>query len=882
LAAQDPTSPTAAAGTAPAQAIPPTAPTGADLTSRVDPNLQVLTKGAVHEAFGQPVLFNPGPNPVIPNQPPAPVEELPPGTKPAGNNVQWIPGYWSWEATQQKFVWTSGIWRVIPPGLAWVPGYWTQSGTGYQWVSGYWRRGETSIALASFSKQLGPNGPGNPALANSADIANAASAAVPNPTSNPAVPAATAPAATPTSAAGTNPAVADGRPDDHEAFFESRIRPTLLGTCAKCHGSTKARNNLRLDSQAGLLKGGDSGPAVVAGDPEKSLLIQAVRYTGEPKMPPNKKLPATVITDFERWVRDGAIFPDNAQPVQPAISSDTPVAAAATDPNASPTGTPGTDPNANPGTPGGDPGNASGGDSSNLGAVPGPDPSTNPTPGAVTDPNANPTTGTSTDPTANPTGGVPTDPNANPTSTQGASPVGPSGTDPSTNPGIVTNTGTTASPVDTGAVNSGTSSAAATSPTGVSYLPQPPASLESGPVGNPPTANFTWIPGTWIFRHGRFLWLAGQWAPIHRGWVWVPAHYVSTPAGYVFVDGYWDYELAQRGVLFAPVSFRSFHGWGFVYTPSVVLNTDLLTDCLFVNSPCGCYCFGDYYGANCAQSGIFPWFAFHMSSLGYDPFFAFSSWAHHREVGWHERLITDFRAFRDDARLRPPRTFDDLVTRTRRPEEKSELLALPFSRFVNRTDLSPLRFERLTKTEHEQIGRSIQIQRNIASKRLQLEKKMPALQPGRIAEFEPSMKKTPQEPTTNIARVQRQPVVDSRTPQKPNAVGPLPRPPGVTSTKPAVPQPINQTFNRPGTAGQETHPAPPTRGGDTSRQLAMGTTRRPETPPVVPRRPVPTVGHKQQVIQEHPAQRLSNPRYVPPPSNRGRSEPDQKGGGKRR
>lgn len=87
-------------------------------------------------------------------------------------------------------------------------------------------------------------------------------------------------------------------------------------------------------------------------------------------------------------------------------------------------------------------------------------------------------------------------------------------------------------------------------------MAKPPASLESGPVGNPPNANFTWIPGTWIFRHGRFLWLAGQWVRVHRGWIWVPARYVWTPAGYLFVDGYFDYELAQRGVLFAPVNFR--------------------------------------------------------------------------------------------------------------------------------------------------------------------------------------------------------------------------------------------------------------------------------------------------------------------------------------
>ena len=116
LTAQDPVSPNPAAGTAPAAANPTTDSTIADLASQVDPHLQVLTQGPVHEAFGQPVLFNPTPNPVIPKKPPAPVQEIPPSTKPAGPNVQWIPGYWAWESTEQKFVWTSGIWRRDPAG----------------------------------------------------------------------------------------------------------------------------------------------------------------------------------------------------------------------------------------------------------------------------------------------------------------------------------------------------------------------------------------------------------------------------------------------------------------------------------------------------------------------------------------------------------------------------------------------------------------------------------------------------------------------------------------------------------------------------------------------------------------------------------------------
>src|SRR5947209_18430973 len=63
-----------------------------------------------------------------------------------------------------------------------------------------------------------------------------------------------------------------------EAFFAARIRPILTATCAKCHDARKARGGLRLDARAAALKGGDRGPALVPGEPDRSLLIQALRY----------------------------------------------------------------------------------------------------------------------------------------------------------------------------------------------------------------------------------------------------------------------------------------------------------------------------------------------------------------------------------------------------------------------------------------------------------------------------------------------------------------------------------------------------------------------------------------------------------------------------
>ena len=876
LAAQDPASPTAAAGVQLAKAVSASAPAASDLSSQVDPNLQVLTQGSVHEAFGQPVLFNPGPNPVIPNKPPAAVEELPPDTKPAGNNVEWIPGYWSFEAARQKFVWTSGIWRVIPPGLAWVPGYWTQSGTGNQWVSGYWRRSETSIALASFSKQLGPSGPENSTISNSAAIANATPATVLDPTPNSTVHGGAASGANSANAVGTNP-VASGGPDNREAFFDSQIRPVLLGTCAKCHGSTKPRNNLRLDSRAALLKGGDSGPVFVAGDPDKSLLIQAMRYTGEPKMPPNKKLPANVTADFERWVRDGAIFPDNAQSVQPANSSDTPV------PAVTPT-LPGNAPEAS-----GDAPVAAASDATDLGAIPGPAASA-----ASLAPASAPVAVADESPTL---GAVPTSADAPATAPVNPTGLGANPVSAASPPATAASAAPTAVP--TGA-NAATPNRADGPATGPRFLPKPPVSLESGPLGNPPTANFTWIPGTWIFRHGRFLWLAGQWAPVHRGWVWVPARYVFTPAGFIFVDGYFDYELAQRGVLFAPVIFRrGFVAPGFVFTPSVVLNTHRLTEFLFVNSPCGCYCFGDYFGASHVQAGIFPWFAFHMSSLGYDPFFAFASWAHHTDIGWHERLVSDFRAFRDDARLRPPRTFEDQERRGRTSGERFESLAEPFNRFVTRTDPSSLRFERVSRDERGEIDRALRRFREASSRRNEFETRFARREPNREnnrdsrfaddrRDFRDDRREVRDDRRDSRTRDDRREFRDDR---RESRVGDERRDSRTTDDRregekerrTVRPDDLYLHNPRGGVGGADRREGKSAEGrgeskiADDRRDRTERTASREQTtnrtPPVVSRRPVSTAGLGQHVIQEHPAQRLANPKFVPQPANRGRSEP---------
>ncbi len=96
---------------------------------------------------------------------------------------------------------------------------------------------------------------------------------------------------------------------DGIAFFETKIRPVLAANCFSCHGKEMQMAGLRLDSRAGFVKGGESGPVVLAGDSDKSLMIQAVRHSGMTKMPPGKKLKPAEIADLEAWVKMGAPWP---------------------------------------------------------------------------------------------------------------------------------------------------------------------------------------------------------------------------------------------------------------------------------------------------------------------------------------------------------------------------------------------------------------------------------------------------------------------------------------------------------------------------------------------------------------------------------------------
>ncbi len=116
-----------------------------------------------------------------------------------------------------------------------------------------------------------------------------------------------------------------GPADPGIEFFEKRIRPALAGHCFRCHSEDarregKLKGGLLLDSRAGWTRGGQSGPPIVPGRPDESLLVAAIRHESL-EMPPGRKLPDAVIADFVRWIEMGAPDPRDGDAARTGVDS---------------------------------------------------------------------------------------------------------------------------------------------------------------------------------------------------------------------------------------------------------------------------------------------------------------------------------------------------------------------------------------------------------------------------------------------------------------------------------------------------------------------------------------------------------------------------------
>ncbi len=206
------------------------------------------------------------------------------------------------------------------------------------------------------------------------------------------------------------------------------------------------------------------------------------------------------------------------------------------------------------------------------------------------------------------------------------------------------------------------------------YQEAPPISLDNGPTMPAPSDEHFWNPGHWDTG---YQWHAGYWQPLREDWVWIPSRWVATPHGCCFVPGHWDYQLASRGQLFAPVRFADPCPPQYVYQPTCAIQPSVLTMHLFVRPRWRTYCFGDWYDA-CSTGRIYSYANFHTGRFGYCPLFAYSRARYARNginlalrLGGWNRYFTSNRGFR------PRRTFASQRLFARQNRNR------PFSNYVN-------------------------------------------------------------------------------------------------------------------------------------------------------------------------------------------------------
>ena len=243
----------------------------------------------------------------------------------------------------------------------------------------------------------------------------------------------------------------------------------------------------------------------------------------------------------------------------------------------------------------------------------------------------------------------------------------------------------------------------------IEYLPAPPAVVEVEPPGPPPSADQIWVPGCWYWVDGQFVIRHGYWTTPQVGWVWMPSHYAWTPRGYIFCPGHWDYDLDNRGVLFAPAYFppAARVQIGFVYSPSVCVDLGVLQLNLFACPQYHHYYFGDYYDDAYRHVGIYPWYQCQTVHSWYDPLFVYNRWCYRRsDPHWADDQARQFALLRSNRDLRPPRTFADQQAQMNRlpADRRNERPLVEPVKTYAASQSTPTKFERLTMVERQQIA----------------------------------------------------------------------------------------------------------------------------------------------------------------------------------
>jgi hypothetical protein len=243
--------------------------------------------------------------------------------------------------------------------------------------------------------------------------------------------------------------------------------------------------------------------------------------------------------------------------------------------------------------------------------------------------------------------------------------------------------------------------------TTVEYVPPPPSPIEAGPSVPAPDADSLYVPGTWVFQDTRFRWRPGFWMAYRPGWIWNPAHYIWTPAGAIFVEGYWDYPLAERGLLFAPIRLARniLLGPRWVYRPRYVVQTDFLIGAMFVRPAVRHYYFGDYFAPTYVQRGFVPWVDYRVGRVAYDPVFSYYRHQFVRDPAW-ERNLRQYYVARTRGEIpRPPQTLAQQTQVVKTIQGNKTAVAMvsktvPVTHVQNVTALTPLGQVHTTKVTH--------------------------------------------------------------------------------------------------------------------------------------------------------------------------------------
>ncbi len=405
----------------------------------------------------------------------------------------------------------------------------------------------------------------------------------------------------------------------------------------------------------------------------------------------------------------------------------------------------------------------------------------------------------------------------------------------------------------------------------IEYLPPPPEPLQAAAVPAPDQSHF-FVPGTWMWRETRYVWRPGFWQVFRPGWMWVPAHYKWTPIGYVFVEGYWDYELVRRGVLFAPVAFTQVAVLrpAFVYTPTYVVSYQSMFTSLFVRRGWGSYYFGDYFQPQYTRRGFLPWAAPALVNLNlnigrraaYDPMWSYYQTAHRADPQWSRSVVDVYTGrYRGDYPL-PPRTLNQQTTVlnnitnnvtnitnnvNRTTVINNVTMVAPISKIQSVAPANTrIELTRVNKDDRVREQRFAKEYREVASQRQRLEAKLAAQAP---APKQPPMpgQQTPmraiEKPQQVKLAVPKQAVARAQTPTAPDR------------TPPPPPKQIQES--RPGRPMQPTPMNP--------MQPTPKNPKQPKGPPVQPMQPTPPKGQEPKQPKQPMPPKGQEPKQPMPP-----------------